>query len=67
MENFKLAVAKNNGSFFEYDIICNNELARLRPLKTEDMAAFARFTSGLRGLEIFCYQNAPITRYERLH
>ncbi|WP_367364204.1 GNAT family N-acetyltransferase [Candidatus Tisiphia endosymbiont of Nedyus quadrimaculatus] len=45
MENFKLALAKNNGSFFEYDIICNNELARLRPLKTEDMAAFARFIS----------------------
>ncbi|WP_375331805.1 hypothetical protein [Candidatus Tisiphia endosymbiont of Temnostethus pusillus] len=45
MENFKLALAQNNGSFFEHDIICNNESARLRPLKIEDMVAFARFTS----------------------
>ncbi len=43
--NFKLALAKNNGSFFEYDIICNNALVRLRPLNTEDISTFARFHS----------------------
>jgi N-acetyltransferase len=43
--NFKLALAKNNGSFFEHDIICNNALVRLRPLNTEDISTFARFHS----------------------
>lgn len=43
--NFKLVLAKNKGSFFEHDIICNNALVRLRPLNAEDMSTFARFPS----------------------
>ncbi|MCC8372261.1 MAG: GNAT family N-acetyltransferase [Rickettsia endosymbiont of Pseudomimeciton antennatum] len=42
--NFKLVVAKNKGSFFEHDIICNNMLVRLRALNIEDMSTFARFS-----------------------
>ncbi|WP_375318863.1 GNAT family N-acetyltransferase [Candidatus Tisiphia endosymbiont of Oplodontha viridula] len=45
LTNFKLALAKNNGSFFAHDIICNNELVRLRPLNADDMSTFAKFTS----------------------
>jgi RimJ/RimL family protein N-acetyltransferase len=38
-------LAKSRGSFFEHDIICNNEFVRLRPLKIEDINVFARFAS----------------------
>ena len=44
-DRFKLALAKNTSSFFKHDIIFNNELVRLRPLKVEDRVAFAQFPS----------------------
>lgn len=42
-DKFKLGLAKNNASFFKHDIIFNNELVRLRPLKVEDRSTFAQF------------------------
>ena len=45
MNNFKVAVAENKTNFFKYDIILNNEIVRLRPLKIEDMSTFSNFHS----------------------
>jgi hypothetical protein len=45
MNNFKVAVAENKTNFFKYDIILNNEIVRLRPLKIEDISTFSNFRS----------------------